>query len=57
MTGAGMTEEHHCAPEGVFGDFCRTETVPYDEEWFHTFYDDEDWEEAVLFTEEEVRLG
>ena len=49
-----MTEDHHCSPEGVVGDACQTQTVPYDELWMHTFYDDYHWEEAVLFTEEEV---
>ena len=50
-----MTEDHHCSPEGVVGDACQTETVLYDEDWMHTFFDDYHWEEAVLFTEEEVR--
>ena len=40
---------------GVVGDACQTLTVPYDEVRMHTFYDDAHWEEAVLFSEEEVR--
>ena len=50
-----MTEDHHCSPEGVVGDACQSETVSYDQEWMHTFYDDSHWEEAVLFSDEEVR--
>jgi hypothetical protein len=53
--GGGVTEDHHCSPEGVVGDACQTQTVPYDQDWMHTFYDDYHCQEAVLFSEEEVR--
>ena len=52
--GAGVTDDHHCAPEGVSGNTCGSTTQLYDEEWFHTFYDDTHWEEARLYSDQEV---
>jgi len=54
LPGAGVTDDHHCAPEGVCGDTCESSTLLYEEEWLHTYYDDTHWEEARLYSDQEV---